>query len=105
MRILPSNPAAIVCGAVITPVLIAVVSLVELRFHARFPSILRVLVVIIPAVLATTDLRPMRDWRFGVQWVARAHLRTIIPQSKRFGLYLVSLLTWLLVLGHIGLKF
>lgn len=105
MRILPSIPAAIVCGAFVTPLAIAVMSLIELRFHVRFPSISKVLVVIVPLVLATTDLRPMRDWRFGIQWVARAHIRTIIPQSKRAGLYFISLLTSLLVLDHIGLKF
>jgi hypothetical protein len=105
MRILPSIPAAILCGAFVTPLAIAVVSLIELRFHVRLPSILRVFVVVIPLVLSTIDLRPMRDWRFGIQWVAKAHFRTIIPQSKRAGLYFVSLLTSLLVLDHIGLKF
>jgi len=105
MRILPSIPAAIVCGAFVTPLGIAVTSLIELRFHVRSPSIWKVLVVMVPLVLATIDLRPMRDWRFGIQWVARAHVRTIIPQSKRAGLYFISLLTSLLVLDYIGLKF
>lgn len=105
MRVLPSIPAAIVCGGFVTPLSIAAISLVELRFHVRFPSIGKVFVVIVLLVLATTDLRPIRDWRFGIQWIARAHIRTIIPQSKRAGLYFISLLTSLLVLDRIGLKF
>jgi hypothetical protein len=104
MRLLPSIPAAIVCGAFVTPLAIALTSLIELRFHVRSPRIWNVLVVIAPLVLATIDLRPMRDWRFGIQWVARAHVRTIIPQSKRAGLYFISLSASLLVLHLIGLK-
>jgi hypothetical protein len=104
MQIFPSTAAAIVGGAVVAPLSLAVTLLVEIGFGVRLPHLAWVLVGVVPLIVTATDLRPLRDWRFGPLWIAKANLATMGPQYKRIALYLVSNFISLLILHAIGMK-
>src|SRR3954451_22720480 len=104
MRIFPSTQAAIVGGAAVAPATLAALSLVEWRLGLRLPLLVWVLVGITPMIVTTTDLRPLRDWRFGPLWVAKANQADRGPWLKRVGLYLVGNIVGLMILQLMGVK-
>ena len=104
MRLFPSTSAAIVGGAVVAPLSLFGMSLSEWAFGVRSPMFVWVLVGIGPMVLTTTDLRPLRDWRFGPLWVANANRADRMPWCKRMALYLASNFVSLLILQYLGVS-
>jgi hypothetical protein len=113
MRVFPSMPAAIVTGAVGMPLLIWGWKFIETSSHSQLLLLLWAIVaLIIPVVLATTDLRDIATrWReagsFGPGSVpaSRDAFRHIyFPAWTRMAAWFVSAVVSLLLLRIIGMN-
>jgi hypothetical protein len=113
MRVFPSMPAAIVTGAVGMPLLVWGWNFIEASSHSQLLLLLWAIVaLIIPVVLATTDLRDIaRRWReagfFGprsvpASWEAFRYI--YFPAWTRMAAWFVSAVVSLLLLKIIGMN-
>lgn len=93
MRFLPSTQAASVAGGIVTPLLMAVISWIELRFHIEPPAVLLPIVaVLVPLVVSTIEFRfILRDWRLGMfAFQSEENRRTLDANWGRVVAYLLS---------------
>jgi hypothetical protein len=113
MRFFPSMLAAIVTGAIGTPLLIWGWNFIETTWHSQLLALVWAIVaLIIPVILATTDLRDVaRRWRdaglFGsvsAPGSREAFRQIYLPAWKRMAAWFVSALVSLLLLTIIGVN-
>jgi hypothetical protein len=113
MRLFPSMPAAIVTGAIGTPLLIWGWNFIQTTWDSPLLVLVWAIVaLIIPAVLATTDLRDVaRRWRdaglFGsvsAPGSREAFRQIYLPAWRRMAAWFVSAVASLLLLKIIGMN-
>jgi hypothetical protein len=113
MRFFPSMLAAIVTGAIGTPLLIWGWNFIETTWHSQLLALVWAIVaLIIPVILATIDLRDVtRRWRdaglFGsvsAPGSREAFRQIYLPAWRRMAAWFVSALVSLLLLTIIGVN-